>query len=156
MKKIFQKNQIIYDMEHPTQKPTQESTTKREEPTTRVPAQSNEPTTRVPAQNEEPTTRVPSSGSQNEEPATNGSDVSATLPSYDSEGFTVPVISDTKETQKYHGGGVIPEYNISDDMPKTIGGGTGVVFMLVLFAVLTMAGAVMFMTLNRKKEEDFE
>lgn len=151
-----EKNQIIYDMEHPTQKPTQESTTKREEPTTRVPAQSNEPTTRVPAQNEEPTTRVPSSGSQNEEPATNGSDVSATLPSYDSEGFTVPVISDTKETQKYHGVGVNPEYNISDDMPKTIGGGTGVVFMLVLFAVLTMAGAVMFMTLNRKKEEDFE
>jgi len=146
-----EKNQIIYDLEHPTEAPREESTTKREENTTRVPSSGS--------QTEEPTTRVPSSDSQNEETVTRPSsgDVAATVPSYNgSESFTVPVISDTKETQKYNGTGVIPEYNISENHPATIGGGTGVVFMLVLFAVLTVAGAVMFMTLNRKKEEDFE
>ncbi len=132
-----EKKQIIYDMEHPTEKETEP----KEEPTTKKP--------------EEATTK-------REEATTGSSSVPTTAPSQESTTFpqyippetvTVPVISNQGNKPN---AGVTPDYNISDTVPESIGNGAPIAFLLVLFAVLVVAGAVVFLTVSRKKEEEFQ
>lgn len=131
-----EKKQIIYDMEHPTEKETEP----KEEPTTKKPDEST-------TKREETTTTKPSVST------TAPSQESTTFPQYiPPETVTVPVISDTNKPNA----SVSPDYNISDTMPETIGNGAPIAFLLVLFAVLVVAGAVVFLTVSRKKEEEFQ
>lgn len=139
-----EKKQIIYDLEHPTEKETEPVT---EEATTRKPQEST--TVR-----EETTTSSQNAGSLTP-PVLN--EESTTFPQYiPPETVTVPVISAPQENLGFIGENVSPDYNISDSMPETIGNGAPIVFILVLFAVVIVAGAVVFLTLSRKKEEEFE
>lgn len=143
-----EKKQIIYDLEHPTEKETEpapeESTTKKpQENTTRPP----EATT-----NREESTTAQNSGSAS---TTVPSVESTTFPQYiPPENVTVPVIS--KPQGGNTGAQITPDYNISDTVPETIGNGAPIAFILVLFTVVIVAGAVVFLTLTRKNEEEFE
>lgn len=131
-----EKKQIIYDMEHPTEKETEP----KEEPTTKKPDEST-------TKREETTTTKPSVST------TAPSQESTTFPQYiPPETVTVPVISDTNKPNA----SVSPDYNISDTMPETIGNGAPIAFLLILFAVIIVAGAVVFLTVSRKKEEEFQ
>lgn len=143
-----EKKQIIYDLEHPTEKETEPAP---EESTTKKP--------------QENTTRPPEATTNREESTTaqNPGSASTTVPNVESttfpqyippESVTVPVIS--KPQGGNTGAQVTPEYNISDDVPETIGNGAPIAFMLVLFTVVVVAGAVVFLTLTRKNEEEFE
>ena len=82
---------------------------------------------------------------------------STTVPTYiPQEIVTVPVIADPEETLRYEGLGVEPNYNIQDNMPTEIGSGKSVSFLLIFFTVVMISGVVVFLTLARKKEEEFE
>lgn len=148
-----EKKQIIYDLEHPEEKTTvkEESTTRREESTTRK----EETTTR----REEATTAAPSTTAPaTTAPATTGPSVEATtVQQYiPQEIVTVPVIADPQETKPFENLGVNPDYNITDTMPEQIGDGAPLAFLLILFAVVIIAGAVLFLTIGRKKQEEFQ
>ncbi len=139
-----EKKQIIYDMEHPTEKetePKEENTTKKpSESTTKPEATTTPEATTKPQGSSAPSTTVPSQET-------------TTFPQYiPPETVTVPVISDTNKPA----GSVTPDYNISDTVPETIGNGAPIAFLLVLFGVLIAAGAVVFLTVSRKKEEEFQ
>ena len=123
-----------------TEEPTEESTTaKREESTTR----------------REESTTASSSTAATTAPLV--PEVITTYPSYiPQEIVTVPVIGNPNETMHYENLGVTPDYNIEDSVPAEIGNGMPLAFMLVLFTVVVIAGAVVFLTLSRKKEEEFE
>lgn len=143
-----EKKQIIYDLEHPTEKETEpapeESTTKKPSETTTRPSENTT--------NREESTTVKNPGSVS---TTVPNTESTTFPQYiPPESVTVPVIS--KPQGGNTGAQVTPEYNISDDIPETIGNGAPIAFMLVLFTVVVVAGAVVFLTLTRKNEEEFE
>ena len=132
-----EKNQIIYDMEHPTQEPTtvkqEETTAKREESTTK---------------REEATTSTPAVTVPQE---------TTTFQNYiPQEIVTVPVIGDTSAGKPSDTPVVNPNYNITDNAPQQIGNGTPLAFLLVLFLVVVISGAVVFITVGRKKQEDFE
>lgn len=140
-----EKKQILYDLKHPTtepvtEEPTEESTTaKREESTTR----------------REESTTASSSAAATTAPAV--PEVITTYPSYiPQEIVTVPAIGNSNETMHYENLGVTPDYNIEDSVPAEIGNGMPLAFMLILFTVVVIAGAVVFLTLSRKKEEEFE
>ncbi len=138
-----EKKQIIYELEHPEEKTTaQEETTKREEATTKK----EEATTAAPSTTA-PSTTVPSTTAP-----------STTVPTTQyipQEIVTVPVIN-PQETKPYENPVVSPDYNITDTVPEEIGNGAPLAFLLVLFAVVIIAGAVLFLTLGRKKQEEFE
>ncbi len=137
-----EKKQIIYDMEHPEEKTTakEETTTKREESTT---AKREESTT---AKREESTTKAPVVVPE-----------ATTFPNYiPQEIVTVPVIGDVSATKPSDIPVVNPNYNITDNIPEQIGNGTPIAFLLVLFLVVIISGAVLFLTMGRKKQEDFE
>lgn len=143
-----EKKQIIYDLEHPTEKETEpapeESTTKKPSETTTRPSENTT--------NREESTTVKNPGSVS---TTVPNTENTTFPQYiPPESVTVPVIS--KPQGGNTGAQVTPEYNISDDVPETIGNGAPIAFMLVLFTVVVVAGAVVFLTLTRKNEEEFE
>ncbi len=132
-----EKKQIIYDMEHPTETPTEKPT-------------------------EKPTERPAESTTARPEESTTGSSAVTTEPS-STQGYvpqeiiTVPVIADTNVTERYQGtGSVKPNYNISEDIPEQLGNGTPLAFLLVAFLVVTVSGAVVFITLGRKKEEELQ
>lgn len=133
-----EKKQIIYDMEHPTEKPTQKpAETPTERPTQSTTTRPEESTTAAPPVTNEPTTAYPDYVPQ--------------------EVVTVPPVVQPNATGKYEGTGVVkPNYNISDDIPAEIGNGTPLAFLLVAFLVVTVSGAVVFVTLRRKKEEEFQ
>ena len=139
-----EKKQIIYDMEHPTEKPTEKPS---EKPTERPSEKPSEVLTEKP---EESTT------SPIEESTTAKTEESTTAQQYiPQEIVTVPVIGENQATSKYPGIGVQPNYNIQENMPEEIGDGVSVGFLLVLFPVIIASGAVVFLTLTRKKEEEF-
>ena len=129
-----EKKQIIYDLEHPEEKTTQkqETTTKKEETTTKK----QETTTK-----KEETTTVAATTTQQYIPQ---------------EIVTVPVIGNTQETQIYENNVVNPDYNITDTEFEELGNGKPIAFLLILFSVIIIAGAVLFLTLGRKKQEEFE
>ncbi len=135
-----EKKQIIYDLEHPTEATTEEESTtaKREESTT---AKIEESTTVASVSS----TTVPFVTEE-----------ATTFPNYiPQEIVTVPVIG--SETDSYNGtDSVAPNYNISDNIPSEIGNGTPIAFLLILFLVVIVSGAVIFLTLGRKKQEEFE
>ena len=134
-----EKKQIIYDMEHP-----EEKTTVKEEPTTRP----EESTT---AKREEATTSAPpvTAPSVNQEVTT--------FPNYvPQEIVTVPVIGDVSATRPQDTPVVNPNYNITDNIPDQIGNGAPIAFLLVLFLVVIVSGAVVFLVMTRKKQEDFQ
>ncbi len=138
-----EKKQIIYDLEHPTEKETEPVT---EEATTKKPAEST-------TSREESTTLPQNTGTVTPSAPT---EENTTFPQYiPPESVTVPVISKPQGSVNT-GMNVAPEYNISDSVPETIGNGTPIAFLLVLFSVVVVAGAVVFLTLSRKKEEEFE
>ncbi len=133
-----EKKQIIYDMEHPTE----EKTTVKEEPTTR-----EETTTK----REESTTKAPLTTAPFVPQET------TTFQNYiPQEIVTVPAIGDTSATKPSDTPVVNPNYNITDNMPQEIGNGTPIIFILILFLVVIVSGAVLFLTLGRKKQEEFE
>lgn len=137
-----EKKQIIYDLEHPTEKETEESTTKKpasEESTTKR----EESTTKREESTTVPSVTRPSQGTEN-------TTQSVYIPQ---EIVTVPVISD--ETLKYEGLGVKPNYNIQENTPTEIGNGKPLAFLLVMFTVVIISGTSVFLTLTRKKEEEF-
>ena len=137
-----EKKQIIYDLEHPTEPATEEPTTKK--PTEKPTQQATETTTKK----EESTTAALTTAPSEE---------ATTKPSYiPQEIVTVPVISDPEETLRYEGLGVNPNYNIQDDIPDEIGNGKSIAFLLILFTAIIISGAVVFIILTRKKEEEFE
>lgn len=130
-----EKKQIIYDMEHPTE----EKTTVKEETTTR-----EEATTK----REESTTKAPVVTAPQE---------TTTVQSYiPQEIVTVPVIANPEATQPYGDSVVNPNYNITDNIPEEIGNGTPIIFILILFLVVIVSGAVLFLTLGRKNREEFQ
>ncbi len=135
-----EKRQINYDLENPTEAPTEppteEKTTKKKEETT---TRREEATTAAPVQ-ETTTVEVPT-----------------TLPSYQppAESVTIPVIAEPDSTARYEAQEIKPEYNVTDDMPESIGNGQPVILILSIFTVLAVAGIVIFLTLTRKKEEEF-
>lgn len=133
-----EKKQIIYDLEHPEEKTTQktEPTTKKEETTTKK----EETTTKK----EQPTTSAP---------VTEATTVQQYIPQ---EIITVPVIGAEQETQIYENDVVTPDYNITDTEFEELGNGKPLAFLLILFTVIIIAGAVLFLTLGRKKQEEFE
>ncbi len=128
-----EKSQIKEDMNKPP-----ETTTKPPEATTKPPV-----TTTRPAEN--------TTGQVTEAPST-------TLPMYNGQ-VTVPDIGNDYPviTEPYLGNmGVKPEYNIDENLPTTLGSGSkGILFVLILFGVVSVTGAMLFMHLGRKKEEDF-
>ncbi len=157
-----ERDQIIYEMEHPNEVTTQkaeettsreetiskreETTTKREEATTKA-----EITTVKPAESTtaaaEITTSAPIAAPQE----------TTTFSNYiPQEIITVPVIADPQVTEPFVAPEVNPEYNITDTMPETIGNGTPIVFLLVLFFIVIVSGSVLFLTMRRKKQEEFE
>ncbi len=136
-----EKKQIIYDMEHPEEKTTakEEPTTMREESTT---AKREEATTG----REESTTKAPVIVPEN-----------TTFPNYiPQEIVTVPVIGDVSATKPSDMPVVNPNYNITDNIPEQIGNGTPIAFLLVLFLVVIISGAVLFLTMGRKNREEFQ
>lgn len=133
-----EKKQIIYDMEHPT-----ESTTA---------ASSEEKTT---AKRDETTTKA-------EKPTVYGEvttgDASTTMPQFNyvaGENVTVPVIGEMNQTQKYNGIGVGPDYSVLDNLPESKQSGSTILFILILFTVISVGGAALFISLGRKKGTDF-
>lgn len=139
-----EKKQIIYDMEHPEEKTTakkEEATTaKREESTT---AKREESTTASP---QESTTKAPVYTPE-----------TTTFPNYiPQEIVTVPVIGDISATKPSETPVVNPNYNITDNIPDEIGNGTPIAFLLILFLVVIVSGAVLFLTLGRKNSEEFQ
>ena len=144
-----EKKQIIYDMEHPEEKTTakEEPTTMREESTT---AKREESTTakreEATTGREESTTKAPVTVPEN-----------TTFPNYiPQEIVTVPVIGDVSATKPSDIPVVNPNYNITDNMPEQIGNGTPIAFLLVLFLVVIISGAVLFLTMGRKNREEFQ
>lgn len=145
-----EKKQIIYDMEHPTEKetassqPNEEGTTaKREESTTMA---------------EKPTVYGEVTASASGSEATAGAEQS-TLPEFNyvaGENVTVPVIGEMNQTQKYTNLGVAPDYSILDNLPESKYSGSTILYILILFTVVTIAGASLFISLGRKKDEEFE
>ncbi len=138
-----EKNQIIYDMEHPTEKETTSSpseevtTSKREESTTMA---------------EKPTLygEVTTSAA--------GEELS-TIPEFTyvaGENVTVPVIGEMNATQKYQNLGVSPDYSVLDNLPESQYKGSTILYILILFSVVAVAGAFLFMSLGRKKDKEFE
>jgi len=139
-----EKKQIIYDMEHPEEKTTakkEEATTaKREESTT---AKREESTTASP---QESTTMAPVYTPE-----------ATTFPNYiPQEIVTVPVIGDISATKPSETPVVNPNYNITDNIPDEIGNGTPIAFLLILFLVVIVSGAVLFLTMGRKNSEEFQ
>lgn len=144
-----EKKQIIYDMEHP-----EEKTTAREEPTT---SGREESTT---AKREESTTaKREESTTKREESTTRPPVISpeaTTFPNYiPQEIVTVPVIGDISATKPPEIPVVNPNYNITDNMPEQIGNGAPIAFLLVLFIVVIISGAVLFLTMGRKNRGEF-
>lgn len=144
-----EKKQIIYDMEHPEEKTTakEEPTTMREESTT---AKREESTTakreEATTGREESTTKAPVIVPEN-----------TTFPNYiPQEIVTVPVIGDVSATKPSDIPVVNPNYNITDNIPEQIGNGTPIAFLLVLFLVVIISGAVLFLTMGRKNREEFQ
>lgn len=133
-----EKKQIIYELEHPEEMTTarEESTTKREETTTK-----REEATTVPA------TTAPST--------TAPAETTTTQQYIPQEIVTVPVIN-PQETKPYENPGVDPDYNITDTMPEEIGNGAPLAFLLLLFTIIIIAGAVLFLRLGRKNREEFQ
>ena len=130
-----EKKQIIYELEHP-----EETTTAKQETTTQAPA-TTVPSTTAPSTTV-PSTTAPAAG----EPTTQY------IPQ---EIVTVPVIN-PQETKPYENPVVNPDYNITDTTPQEIGNGAPLAFLLVLFTVVIIGGAVVFLTLGRKNREEFE
>ncbi len=132
-----EKNQIIYDMEHPTEAPT--------EPPVTVPPTTTEPPEEAPG--EEATTAPPaSSGSTgNVNQDYNMEEIATVAPDYNNE--TVPYNGEMQ---------VKPNYNVSDMVTGEIGDGVNIGFLLILFTALLAAGVVVYLTMARKKEEEFE
>ncbi len=142
-----ERNQIIADMENGTLETTtaEETTTAvREETTTRTEVSTAAPQETTTAYTE-PTTApviIPQE--------------TTTFQNYiPQEIITVPVIADPQVTEPYVAPGVEPEYNITDTVPQQIGNGTPIGFLLILFFVVIISGAVLFLTM-RKKQEEFE
>ena len=133
-----EKKQIIYDLEHPEEKTTvkEETTTKREETTTKREEATTAPSTTAPS------TTAPA-------------EVTTTGQYIPQEIVTVPVIN-PQETKPYENQGVSPDYNITDTMPEEIGNGAPLAFLLLLFTIIIIAGAVLFLTLGRKNREEFQ
>ena len=133
-----EKNQIKEDMNKPpeTTRPP-ETTTKPSETTTRPPENTTKPENTTGTVTEAPSTTVPMYNGQ------------VTVPDI---GNDYPVI-----TEPYLGNmGVKPEYNIDENLPTTLGTGSkGIFFVLILFGVVSVTGAMLFLHIGRKKEEDF-
>lgn len=138
-----EKKQIIYDMEHPTEAPTEKPT---ERPTEKPTEKPSEVMSEVP---EESTTLTEESTTASVEEPTSVQQY------YPQEIVTVPVIGNENMTGRYPGVGVEPNYNIQDSAPARIGDGVSLGFLLVLFPVLIGSAVVVFLTLTRKKEEEF-
>lgn len=136
-----EKNQIIYDMEHP-EPPTTEPPVTLPPETTQPPEAGSENSSE-----EEATTAPPSSsgGSENSTPDYNMGEINTVAPNYNNE--TVPYNGEMQ---------VKPNYNISDSVTGEIGDGVNIGFLLILFTVLFAAGVVVYLTFARKKEEEFE
>ncbi|MBR3766677.1 MAG: hypothetical protein IKL10_00360 [Clostridia bacterium] len=127
-----ERREILYDLEHQTE------TTTKEEPTTEKPT---EPTTK-----KEESTTAPAPTEE-----------ATTAPTYiPPEIVTVPVIGGADTAPDSQAGLVDPDYNITDTVPEEIGNGAPIVFILVLFLVIVVSGTIVFLTLGRKKEEEFE
>lgn len=140
-----EKKQIIYDMEHPEEK----TTAKQEEPTT---SKREESTT---AKREEATTAKREESTTAQAPVTTVPE-STTFPNYiPQEIVTVPVIGDVSATKPQDTPVVTPNYNITDNIPEQIGNGAPIAFLLVLFLVVIISGAVLFLTMGRKNREEF-
>ena len=142
-----EKKQIIYDMEHPEEKTTarEEPTTKREESTTVREESTTKREESTTAKREESTTRAPSLVPE-----------ATTFPNYiPQEIVTVPVIGDVSATKPSDIPVVNPNYNITDNIPEQIGNGAPIAFLLVLFLVVIISGAVLFLTMGRKNREEF-
>ena len=136
-----EKKQIIYDMEHPEEKTTvkEEPTTQKQESTTSKPEEST--TKREESTTKAPVTTVPEN---------------TTFPNYiPQEIVTVPVINDVVATMPQDTPVVTPNYNITDNIPEEIGNGAPIAFLLVLFLVVIVSGAVLFLTMGRKNREEF-
>ncbi len=142
-----EKNQIIYDMEHTTEEATtapaesdkNETTTSKTEETTAKPEK--------PTLYGEVTTVAAASGEF------------TTIPEFTyvaGENVTVPVIGEAAGTQKYTNLGVSPDYSVLDNLPESKQSGSTIMYMLILFTVVTVSGAALFMSMGRKKEGDFE
>lgn len=141
-----EKKQIIYDLEHPTEDATEEATTKKPAGT------ETENTT----QREESTTKGEESTTSSGIFSPSQSEESTTLSTYiPQEIVTVPVISNDDETLRYEGLDVNPNYNIKDNVPTEIGNGKTIAFLLIMFTVIVISGTSVFLTLSRKKEEEF-
>lgn len=140
-----EKNQIIYDMEHTTEEVTtapagSESTTAKADEITTKPEK--------PTLYGEVTTGTAS-----------GQNEITTIPEFTyvaGENVTVPVIGEATGTQKYTNLGVSPDYSVLDNLPESKQSGSTIMYMLILFTVVTVSGAALFMSMNRKKEGDFE
>lgn len=141
-----EKKQIIYDLEHPEEKTTQkeEPTTKKEENTTK-----REETT---TKREEATT----AGTAETTTGAAAAETTTAVQYFPQEIVTVPVIGGVQETQIYENNVVNPDYNITDTEFDELGNGKPLAFLLILFSVLVVAGAVLFLTLSGKKQEEFE
>lgn len=127
-----EQQQIQYELDHPTEESTEEAT---EKPTT-----SQEDTTK------KPDSTLPPSNSVTQPSET------PSAPAYN----TVPVLPDDSyiETKPYDGVNVGANYNVSDDLPDTIGNGSNVLFMLILITVLVIAAVAVYFTVMKKKEDE--
>ena len=128
-------------MEHPEEKTTvkEEPTTQKQESTTSKPEEST--TKREESTTKAPVTTVPEN---------------TTFPNYiPQEIVTVPVINDVVATMPQDTPVVTPNYNITDNIPEEIGNGAPIAFLLVLFLVVIVSGAVLFLTMGRKNREEF-
>lgn len=139
-----EKKQIIYDMENPTLPPAEESATQV------IPEL---PTVPPAVENEEPTASA-QEGTTAATPPVNAGTVD-NIPPYSGEIVTVPQVN-VNETLPYNGIQVNPDYNVSDTMPTAIGNGADISFLLILFTVILAAGIIVYFTMARKKEEEFE
>lgn len=140
-----EKKQIIYDMEHPT------------EPTTAAKPGEDSGEEKTTAKNDEATTKAEVTTLYGE--ATTGAgDTATTMPQFNyvaGENVTVPVIGEMNQTQKYNGIGVGPDYSVLDNLPVSKQSGSTILFILILFTVITIGGAALFISLGRKKGTDF-
>ena len=149
----IERNQIIADMENGTlETTTAEETTTPAETTTAVREETTTKTEVSTAAPQETTTAYT-------EPTTAPVIIpqeTTTIQNYiPQEIITVPVIADPQVTEPYVAPEVEPQYNITDTMPEQIGNGAPIVFLLILFLVVIVTGAVLFLTM-RKKNEEFE
>lgn len=131
-----EKERIIYNMNHP-------STT----------AAATEPT--------EPDSSAAPADTQTEAPTATQPEESVTVPDYTQTSETVttpviPVINGGYETEEYTPSNVNVNYEITDDMPASIGNGSAIVFILIMILVLVGAAVVVFLSLSKKRERERE